>query len=59
MVAPAAGGAPNGSQVKAEAKETLVLFVSRVAGATATVAPPPSTFTTELLQVPAFGTPVM
>jgi len=59
VTAPAAGGAPNGSQVRAEAKETLVLPVSNVAGATATVAPPPSIFITDLVQDPAFGTLVM
>lgn len=56
VVAPAAGGAPNGSHVAATANVTLVFPVSKVAGATATAAPPPSTFNSLLTQLVAAGT---
>ena len=56
VVDPAAGGTPKGSHVKAVENETLVLPVTNVAGATATVAPPPSKFNMVLIQLAALGT---
>ena len=61
MVAPAAGGAPKGSHIAADANDTLVFPVSKVAGATVTVTrdPPPSIFNTVLVQLAALGTLVI
>jgi hypothetical protein len=59
VVAPADGGAPKGSQIEAALKATLVFPVRSVAGATATVAPPPSTLMTFAEQLVALATLVI